>query len=123
MQPEHGAEIDLGQHVAVEHHDRLGQLIAGIPDGAAGAERLRLHDIAQTDPEAFSLAEDLLDATRLIVQAEDRFVDLRHLAQQIQLVVQERPVENRNDRLGRMDRERPKARAFASGEQNGFHIN
>ena len=90
MQPEHGAEIDLGQHVAVEHHDRLGQLIARVPDRATGAERLWLHDIAQADPQAVALAKNLLDPARLVVEAENRFVYFRDLPQQIQLVVEER---------------------------------
>ena len=40
------AEIDLRQHVAVEHDDRLAQRLAGVADGAAGAERRRLDDVA-----------------------------------------------------------------------------
>ena len=72
VQPQHGAEIDLGQHVAVEHDDRLGQRVAGIADRAAGAERHRLDDVAELDAQTFALAEDFLDAARLVVQAEDR---------------------------------------------------
>jgi hypothetical protein len=84
---------------------------------------LWLHDVSQPDSETLSLAENLLDAARLVVEAENGFVYFRDLPQQIELVVEERPIENRNDGLGRMDRERPEARAFASGEENGFHIN
>ena len=123
VQPQHGAEIDLRQHVAVEDDDRLGQRVAGIADGAAGAERHRLDDVAELDAEAFALAEDLLDAARLVVQAEDDFVDLRHLPQQVDLVIEKRPVEDRHDRLRRVDGQRPQPRALAAGEQNGLHSN
>ena len=44
-----------------------------------------------------------------------------HLLQQIDLVVQERPVEDRHDRLGRVERQRTQPRALAPGEQNGLH--
>ena len=123
VQPQHGAEVDLGQHVAVEDDHRLGQLIAGVADRAAGAERHRLDHVAEPQPQPVALAEDLLDPARLVVQAENRLVDLRHLPQQIDLVVEERAVEDRNDRLGRVDRERPQACALAPGEQNGLHVN
>ena len=99
VQPQHGAEVDLGQHVAVEDDHRLGELIAGVADRAAGAERHRLDDVAQPQAQPVALAEDLLDPARLVVQAENRLVYLRHLPEQVQLVVEERPVEDRNDRF------------------------
>ena len=102
VQPEHRREVDVGQHVAVEDDDRLGQRIARVADRAAGAERHRLDDVADAQP-GFAVAENLLDAPRLIVEAENDLVDLRHLLQEIDLVVQERPVEDRHDRLGRVD--------------------
>ena len=70
-----------------------------------------------------AVAEDLLDAPRLVVEAEDDLVDFRHLLQQIDLVVQERPIEDRHDRLGRVNRQRAKARALAPGEQDRLHRN
>ena len=74
--------------------------VAGVADGAAGAERRRLDDVADLDADVRAVAEDVLDAARLVVQAEDDFVDLRHLLEQIDLVVQKRPVEDRHDGLG-----------------------
>src|SRR5207253_11521253 len=41
----------------------------------------------------------------------------------IDLVVEERPVEDRDDRFGRVDRQRPEPRPLASGEQDGLHDN
>ena len=73
-------------------------------------------------PSAFAFAEDLLDPARLVVEAEDDLVDLRHLPQLIDLVVEERPVEDRHDRFRRVDGQRPQARALAPGEKNGLHV-
>ena len=123
VEPQHGREIDLGQHVAVEDDDRFGQLVARIADRAAGAERHRFDDIPEAEAEALALPEDLLDAPRLVVEAQDGLVDLGHLPEQIDLVVQKRPVEDRDDGLRSMDGQRPQARAFAAGEQDGFHRN
>ena len=123
VQRQHGAQVDLGQHVAVEDDDRFGQRVAGVADRAAGAERHRLDDVAQLEPEALAVAEDLLDPARLVVEAEDDLVDFRHLAQQIDLVVEERPIEDRHDRFRRVDGQRPEPRALAPGEQDGLHDN
>ena len=69
-------------------------------------------------PESAAVAEDLLDPPRLVVEAEDDLVDLRHLLQQIDLVVEERPVEDRHDRLRRVNGQRAQPRALAPGEQD-----
>ena len=116
-------QIHLGQHVAVEDDHRLGQRVAGVADGARRPERHGFDDVAQLEAEAFAIAEDLFDPPRLIVQAQDGFVDLRHLAQLIDLVVEKRPVEDRHDGLRRVDGQGPQARAFPPGEQDSFHDN
>ena len=122
MQPQHCGEVDLGQDVAVEHDDRVLQRISGVPHGAGGAERHRLDDVAQPDTETLALAEHLFDSTRLIVEAEDDLVDFRHLFEQINLVIQKRTIQDRNDGFRRVDRERPQPGALAAGEQNRFHV-
>ena len=72
-------------------------------------------------PSLRPVAEHLFDAARLVVEAEDHLVDLGHLLEQVDLVVEERAIEDRNDGLRRMDRERPQTRALAPGEQDGLH--
>ena len=121
MHPDDRAQIELGQHVAVEDDDRFGELVAGVLDRARGAERGWLDDVANLDADLGSVAEDLLDAPRLVVEAQDDFVDLGHLLEQVELVVEERPVENGHDRLRRMNRERPESRALAPGEEDRLH--
>ena len=74
-------------------------------------------------PAVAAVAEDLFDAPRLVVEAEDDLVDLRHLLEQIELIVEKRPVEDRDDRLRRVNRQRAEARAFAPREQDRLHGN
>ena len=121
VQRDDGAEIDLRQHVAVEDDDRLAQRFAGVADRAGRAERRRLDDVADAEAGVAAVAEDLLDAPRLVVEAEDDLVDFGHLLQQIELVVQKRPVEDRDDRLRRVNRQRAQPRALAPGQQDRLH--
>ena len=117
------AEVDLRQHVAVEHDDRFAQRFAGVAHRAGRAERRRLDDVADGEAGVAAVAEDLLDPPRLVVQAEDDLVDLGHLLEQVELVVEERPVEDRDDRLRRVNRQRAQPRAFAPREQDRLHRN
>jgi hypothetical protein len=121
VQPQHRAEVHLGQHVAVEDDHRFGQRVPGVADGAAGAERHRLDDVAKPQAEPLPLTEDLLDAARLIVQAEDDLIDFRHLAQQVDLVVEERAAQNRDDRLRCVHGQGTQPRALPAGEEDGLH--
>ena len=72
-------------------------------------------------PGVAAVAEDLLDAARLVVEAQDDLVDLRHLLQEIELVVKERAVEDRDDRFRRVNGQRTEPRALAPHEQNRLH--
>ena len=123
MQPQHGRQVHLGQDVAVEDDHRVRERVAGVAHRAAGPERRRLDDVANLEADFSPVAEHVLDAAGLVVQAEDDLVDLRHLLQQIDLVVQERPVEDRHDRFRRVERERTEPGALAPGEQNHLHDN
>ena len=123
MEPEHRTKIDLRQHVAVEDHHRLGQGIPGIADRAARPQRHRLDDVAELDAEAIAVAENLLDAPRLVIQAQDHLVDLRNLTQEVDLVIEKGPVEDRHDRLRRVDGQRSQAGALTAGKQDGLHSN
>ena len=72
-------------------------------------------------PGAGAVTKDLFDAARLVVETENHLVNLGNLLQEIDLIVEEGAIENRHDRLRRMNREGAETRAFASCEQNGFH--
>ena len=123
MEADDRGDIDGGHHVAVEHHDRVVDALRGVADGPAGAERRRLDDVAQAQAEAGAVTEGLLEAARLVVEAENHLVDLRHPLEQVDLVGEEGPVEDRHDRLGGVQRQRPQPGALAAGEENGFHVN
>ena len=123
MQGEHRGQVHLGEHVAVEHDDRVGHARRRELHRASGAERRRLDDVADLDAERRAVAEDVFDAARLVVQAQDDLVDLGNLPDEIDLVVEEGPIEDRHDRLRRMQGQRPQPCAFSAGKKNGFHDN
>jgi hypothetical protein len=116
-------EVDLGQHVAVEDDHRLAQRFARVAHGAGRAERRRLDDVADAEAAVAAVAKDLFDPSRLIVEAQDRLIDLRHLLQQIELIVEKRPIEDRNDRFWCVNRQRTEPRTLAPREQNRLHAN
>src|SRR5581483_12473020 len=89
--------------------------------GAGGPERRRLDDILDRQPRLAAVTEQFLDPPRLIVQAEDHFVDLGHLLQQVELIVEKRSIEDRNNRFRRVNGERTEARAFAPREEDRLH--
>ncbi len=70
-------QVDFGQHVAVEHDHRVVQRLGGVAHRAGGAERRRLDHVAERDADVAAVAEHLLDAPGLVVEAEDDLVDLR----------------------------------------------
>ena len=61
MEADHGRQIDLRQHVAVEHDHRIRDVRARVLDRAASAQRLRLHDVPKRDADRRSVPEDLFD--------------------------------------------------------------
>src|SRR6185295_9904714 len=111
------------QHVAIEHDDRLIQRLAGVADRAGGAERRRLDHVADRQSAVAAVAENFLDPSRLVVEAEDDLVDFRDVLQQIELIVEERPIEDGHDGLGCVNGERTEPRALAPREQNRLHAN
>ena len=114
-------QVDFRQDVAVEDDDGISKRVGGKANRAGGAERRRLDHVAERQAAVAAVAEDFLDAAGLIVQAEDDLVDLRDFLQEIQLKLQERPIEDRNDRFRCVNGERAQTRALAPGEQNRLH--
>ena len=64
--------------------------LGGVAHRARRAERRRLDDVAELDAGVASIAKDFFDAVRLIVEAEDDFVDFGHLLDEIELIVEKR---------------------------------
>jgi hypothetical protein len=121
VQPDHGREIHFGQHIAVEHDDRVSEEFLGVLDRAGRAERLRLDDISNAQAELRSVAENLFDAPRLVIEAENDLVDFRDRPEQIELIEQERAVEDWDDGLRRVGRQRAQPRAHPAGQQDCLH--
>ena len=90
---------------------------------AACAKRRRLDHVPQCQPRVAAVAENFLDAARLIVQAEDHFIDFGYFLYLVELKLQERAIEDRHDRLRRVNGERTEPRALAACEQNRLHRN
>ena len=122
MKIDQPAQIDLRQHVAVEHHSVSGHALSGVTDRARGAEWCRLDDVPKLDAGLASVAEHLFDAVRLIVEAENDLVDLRDLLDEIELIVEKRPVEDRDDRLRSVNGKRAQPRTLAPDKKQRFHI-
>jgi hypothetical protein len=123
MQSEDLRQIDLRQHVAVEHNDRLREAVGRVLHRTTCTEGRWLHDVPDPDAHGRPVAEDLLDLMGPEVQAQDDLVDLRHLLEEVELVMEKRPVEDRHDRLRRMNRERPQARPHTPGQKDRLHDN
>ena len=118
---DHRRQVDLRQHVAVEHDDRVADAPAGELDAAGRAERRRLDHVADADAQARAVTEHRFDTLGLVVEAQDDLVDLGHLQNAVDLVMQERPAEDGNDGLGRVQGQRAQSRALPTGEQNRLH--
>ena len=123
MSSHHGSDVHRRHDVSVEHHDGVVDPLRGIANGAARAEWRRFHHVSKAHPQRRAVAKGLFESARLVVQAEDDLVDFGHALQEIDLILKKGPVENRHDRLRRVQRERAESRALAAGEQDSFHVN
>ena len=123
MQRQDPVDVDRGHDVAVEDHQRVGDALGRKTHRPARPERRRLDDITDAHAGAAAVAEDLFNTPRLEVEAENDFVNLRDLLQQVDLIVEKGAIENGNDGLGRVYRQRPEPRALAPCKQNRLHVN
>ena len=112
-----GAEVDVGEHVAVEHQEALVEHRLGELHGAGGAARLGLLDVAQADPQPRAVAEHAADALGHEPAREDHVVDAV-AAQPLEHERDEGPVDQPHDRLGDVRGQRAQAGAFAAGQDH-----
>ena len=113
-------QVDVGQHVAVQDDGPLVEEVERVADGAAGAERGVLDGVADAHAERTPVAEDGLDALRAVGHGED---DLAYpgAGEQVELVAEERPVDDRHDGLRRRERQGSQPRPLAAGQDDSFH--
>jgi hypothetical protein len=121
MQTDDRVHVDRRHHVAIEHDHGVGDALPRKANRTSRAERRRLDDVTNADAGALAAAKHLFDTPRLIVEAENHFVDLRDLLEEIDLVMQKRAVEDRNDWFRRVNRQRPQTRALTTCQQYCFH--
>ena len=70
MQCDDRRQIDLGQDVPVEHHDRLAKRIPGIPHRPRRAQRFALDDMTDAHAPPAAVAEMALDDIGAVVNEE-----------------------------------------------------
>ena len=121
MEADHVGQVNLGQHVPVEDHHGFLQVVPGEADGAAGAQWLWLHDVADPDAGLGPVTEDLFDEIRTVVEAQPHLVDLWDPFQPVELIVQKRAVEDRNNGFGNLERQGAEACAHAASEEDCLH--
>ena len=112
MELDDTVHVNRGHDIAVENHERVIDALSSKPNRPTGSKRSRFHDISDAHTGATAVAEDFFDSARLVVEAENDFVNVGHLLQQIDLVMKKGAIEDRNNGLGRMDRQRPQPRAL-----------
>ena len=113
-------EVDVGEHVAVEHEEALLEQTLGVLQRAGGAARLGLLDETQPQAEGGAVAEDVAHARREEAAREDHVVHAV-AAQPLEHVDDERPVHERNDGLGDGRGQRAKPGAFAPDQDHRLH--
>ncbi len=123
MPADDGAEVGVGQHVAVEGEERLAAhaTLGGEADRPGGAERLGLDGVLHRRPAGQAVAEHPLDGVRQVAAGEDHALDARG-AQAVEEVQQERPPGDGQHRLRPVERQRAQPGPLAAHEDDGDHL-
>ncbi|AEP12017.1 hypothetical protein Cabther_A1264 [Chloracidobacterium thermophilum B] len=117
------AQVNVRQNVPVEHDERSRHPRPDMTHGTGGSQRLAFHHRRNHQPPQCFMAEGFLNLARLVRQTQQHFhlpCDIQG-TKQIKLVVNERPVGNRHDRLRRMEGERAQACSLAPGQDERLH--
>ena len=113
-------QVDVGEHVAVEHEEALLEQRLGELQRAGGAARVGLLDVAQAQPVRRAVAEDVAHGRGQVAHRHHHVVDAVDL-QPLEHVGQERPVDQRDDRFGDRGRQRPEPGPLAADEDHRLH--
>ena len=113
-------DVEVGQGVAVEAHERLGKQRPHVSDGASRPERLRLHGIAEGNSERIAVAKGGLDPPGERGQAENDVGDPR-LAKQVELGDEEGAVEEGDDGLGTAEGEGAQPERLPPDQNDRLH--
>ncbi len=115
-----GAEIDVGEHVAGDHEERVIELVHRVSHRPGGAERRLLGRVGHAHAELRAVTEVVPDVVRHERHRDDDLVDPMAL-QQVDDVLHHRPVHQREHGLGRVRREGTESSALAPCHDHGLH--
>ena len=117
---EHGGEVEIGEDVPVHHDHAPVDQVGGVPHAAGRAERLPLDDVAQPHWAEVLLGHDRADGLRPVGDGEDH-VPHPVRAEHPELVGEERHVQQRDDRLRPLERQRPEPGPQSPGQDDRLH--
>ena len=121
MRRELRGEIKIGENVAVEHEEPLVEQILGELQRPARAERARLLEVPQVDPERGAVAQHALNAIRHEPAPQNHVIDAM-AAEPLEHVRDERAPHQRDHRLGDRRGQRTQAGAFTAREDQRLHV-
>ena len=121
MRLDDGAEVDVGDHVARDHEEGLVELVHRVAHRTGGAERRVFGRVAHPHAELGAVAEVVADLVGEERDGDDDVVETV-VREQPHDVAHHRHVGDRQHRLRLVARERPEARAFTAGEDDGLHV-
>ena len=113
-------EIDVRQRVARDHDEGVVEGVTDLTDGSAGAERRFLDAVLQAHADRAAIAEAVLDLRREVLQGHERVVDPVAL-EQIEDMPEAWLIDDRDHRLGPIDRQGAQAAPLAAGHDHGLH--
>ncbi len=113
-------EVDVGEHVARDHEERVVELRRRVAHRSGGAERRVFRGVAHGDAEIGAVAEVVAD---LVGEERDRDDDVVEAVQleQVDDVLHHRLVDEGHHRLRLIAGERTQTRALATGQDHCFH--
>ena len=114
------AQVDVGEHVPVEHQKALLEHRLGELQRPRGPPRLGLFDEAQAQPQRRAVAEHVAHGGGQKAAGHDHVLDAVGV-QPFEHVGDERPVNKGDHRLGHGRGQGPQARALAAHEDERLH--
>src|SRR6266511_1105567 len=120
VEREHLREIDIGQRITRDDEERIAERIADLTHRSTRAQRRLLDAVAQPHPERPTVAEAVLDLRGEVLQGHEGVVDAVAL-HEIEDVPEAWLIDDRDYRLGPIDRQGPQAAPLAAGHDHGLH--
>ena len=114
------AEVDVGEHVAGDHEERVVELVDGVAHRTGGAEGRVLGGVTHADAEVGAVTEVVADLVGEERHGDDDVVEAV-LREQVDDVLHHRLVGQRHHRFRRVAGERAQAGALTTGQDDCLH--